>query len=153
MKRRPTLEHISEQQRDPQVRDELQRNLLGQANHSLLGWLRKGSMVAQQREALQKALLADDSADVPVRPGSLPGDPVRLRGIPAIGGRGSIGGAIAGTNPGDSFAGRRGQQILREIRQRARERNTPHHVDGDDSAADRAGDDPLPSERDAGPEP
>jgi hypothetical protein len=33
------------------------------------------------------------------RPGSLPGDPQALRGLPAVGGRGSLGGAIRGTRP------------------------------------------------------
>lgn len=121
MKHRPPREHIGDHQRDPQVAAELQRNLLGQADKSLLGWLRKGSMVARQHQLVGKMLLADDSADMPVKPGSLPGDPRRLRGIPAIGGRGSVGGAIAGSRPGDSLKGRRGEEVLREIRQRARE--------------------------------
>lgn len=33
----------------------------------------------------------------------LPGDPWAIRGIPAIGGRGSIGGAIRGSRPGDGL--------------------------------------------------
>jgi hypothetical protein len=33
------------------------------------------------------------------KPGSLPRDPQALRGLPAVGGRGSIGGAIRGTRP------------------------------------------------------
>lgn len=110
MKRRPSLEHISEAQHDPQVRDELQRNLKGHADQSLLAWLRKGSMRAKQYQALGKAILEDDTADMPVKPGSLPGDPVRLRGIPAIGGLGSVGGAIAGSRPGDSLTGKRGAE-------------------------------------------
>jgi hypothetical protein len=33
------------------------------------------------------------------KPGSQPRDPQALRGLPAVGGRGSIGGAIRGTRP------------------------------------------------------
>lgn len=33
----------------------------------------------------------------------LPGDPAALRGIPAVGGRGSVGGAIRGTRPDRRF--------------------------------------------------
>ena len=113
--------HISETQ-PAHVRDELTRNLLGQGDHSLLGWLRKNSRVEAQYKALGKILLEDDSADMPVKPGALPGDPKALRGIPAIGGPGSVGGAIAGSRPGDSLRGRRGEEILRGIRDRARQR-------------------------------
>lgn len=113
--------HISTSQPES-VRGELTRNLRGQQDQSLLGWLRKGSMVARQYEALAKVILSDDSIDVPVKPGALPGDPKALRGIPAVGGPGTVGGAIAGSRPGDSLEGPRGERILREIRERARER-------------------------------
>lgn len=73
MKRRQSVEHIAGTQRDPQVRDELQRNLLGQADKSLLGWPRRGPVIDKQREALRQALLDNDSADLPIKPGSLPG--------------------------------------------------------------------------------
>jgi hypothetical protein len=111
--------HISESQ-PAHVRDELTRNLLGQSDHSLLAWLREGSRAATQYRMIGRMILDDDTADMPVKPGSLPGDPERLRGIPAIGGRGSVGGAIVGSRPGDSLAGRRGEEILRGIRPRAR---------------------------------
>lgn len=113
--------HISTSQPES-VRGELTRNLRGQQDHSLLGWLRKGSMIARQYEALAKVILSDDSIDVPVKPGALPGDPKALRGIPAVGGPGTVGGAIAGSRPGDSLEGPRGERILRELRERARER-------------------------------
>lgn len=35
--------------------------------------------------------------------GSLPLDPWRLRGVPVVGRRGAIGGAIRGTRPGDGL--------------------------------------------------
>ena len=34
---------------------------------------------------------------------SLPLDPWRMRGLPVVGGRGAIGGAIRGTRPGDGL--------------------------------------------------
>lgn len=34
---------------------------------------------------------------------ALPLDPLRLRGVPVVGGRGAIGGAIRGTRPSDGF--------------------------------------------------
>jgi hypothetical protein len=98
VKRRRPLEHISDTQRDPQVRDALQRNLLGQANQSLVQMICRNRMLAEQARLLGREIIADDTAELP-RPSSLPGDPKRLRGIPAIGGRGSIGGAINGTQP------------------------------------------------------
>ena len=38
-------------------------------------------------------------AATPLTPGTLPGDPWALRGIPAVGGTGTIGGHITGTRP------------------------------------------------------
>ena len=49
---------------------------------------------------VEKALReAADEELVTANPYAAAGDPQRLRGLPAIGGRGSIGGAIAGTRP------------------------------------------------------
>jgi hypothetical protein len=112
--------HISETQR-PELREELTRNLRGQADHSLLQWFGRNKMLAEQARVLRQALVENEGAGMP-RPGALPGDPRALRGIPAIGGFGSVGGAIAGSRPGDSLTGRRGEAILRGIRERARDR-------------------------------
>ena len=68
-------------------------------------------------------IVLETGGDLPVNPRALPGDPQRLRGIPAIGGRGSVGGAIAGTRPGDSLKGKRGEEIFRGLRERARRRD------------------------------
>ena len=46
--------------------------------------------------------------DLRADPFAAPNVPFRLRGIPAIGGRGSIGGAIRGSRPGDFTPGYRG---------------------------------------------
>lgn len=118
-----TTGHISETQVREDLRDELARNLLGEQNHSLVAWLQKSSRVARQYQALGKVILSDESADMPVKPGALPGDPKALRGIPAVGGRGSMGGAIYGSRPGDSLSGPRGEDALREIRRRAKIRD------------------------------
>jgi hypothetical protein len=47
------------------------------------------------------AQLESEAADEPVRPGSLPGDELALRGVPVVG-RG-VAGAIPGTRPGGSL--------------------------------------------------
>jgi hypothetical protein len=54
-----------------------------------------------QAEALTAEVTRANSQGIPVRPPKTPagGDPMSLRGIPAIG-RG-VGGAITGTRPGD----------------------------------------------------
>lgn len=48
--------------------------------------------------------IARETGIAPVHPNSpraaLPGDPMRLRGVPCIGVRGGVGGAIRGTRPG-----------------------------------------------------
>jgi hypothetical protein len=48
------------------------------------------------------AIVLEVGAEAP-RPvtSQLPLDPWRLRGVPCVGGRGAIGGAIRGTRPGD----------------------------------------------------
>ena len=130
--------HISEDAR-PELRDELTRNLRGQGDHSLLAWLRKGTRVERQYKLLGKMLLEDESRDMPVKPGSAPNDPKALRGIPAVGGFGAVGGAIAGTRPDrDALSGRRGEEILRGIRQRARERAEIERAHGEDARVEQA---------------
>lgn len=52
--------------------------------------------------AVAKAIREADDQDrtiTPITPGPDATDARRLRGIPAVGGRGAIGGAIAGTRP------------------------------------------------------
>jgi hypothetical protein len=93
-------------------------------------------MLAEQAWILGWAILADDNADMPVKPGSLPGDPQRLRGIPSIGGRGGVGGAITGSRPGDGLTGRRGDEILRGFRRRAHARGREPSGSGSGSGED-----------------
>lgn len=52
-------------------------------------------------ERLKARILLEVGADLPAeaRPGSAPGDARQLRGIPVVGVRGGMGGAIAGTRP------------------------------------------------------
>jgi hypothetical protein len=71
--------------------------------HHLLPRYREGTIALERRNALavREAELAAEQAGKPIGR-SAPHDPVdqaRLRGIPAIGGRGSWGGAIPGTRP------------------------------------------------------
>lgn len=59
----------------------------------------------QEAAALNDELLTElrnADPDEPERPtqATAPGDRVRLRGIPAVGGHGSLGGALRGTVPG-----------------------------------------------------
>jgi hypothetical protein len=89
--------HLAEEL--PQLAAELTRGLRGQADHGLLQLSRRNRMLREQAKVLGEALLADDAGDLPVRPGSAPLDAQALRGIPAVGGRGQIGGAIRGTSP------------------------------------------------------
>jgi hypothetical protein len=58
------------------------------------------------RNAKLLAQLALESGTVPMHandPRRPPGDPQALRGLPVVGGRGSIGGAIRGTRPGQNL--------------------------------------------------
>jgi hypothetical protein len=51
-------------------------------------------------KAIREAINEQDHAlELSIANMRLPGDPWTLRGIPAVGGRGSIGGAIQGTRP------------------------------------------------------
>ncbi|HEX6944952.1 MAG TPA: hypothetical protein VIR59_13410 [Gaiellaceae bacterium] len=61
-----------------------------------------------EAEMLRKvaAIVLEVGAEAPApRPltSQLPLDPWRLRGVPVVGRRGAIGGAIRGTRPGDSL--------------------------------------------------
>lgn len=97
MKRHETHEHISE--RAPShIRAELNRSLLGR-------WISRGEMEIRQHEIAADAVRKDPRVNLNPRPEALtkPGDPRKLRGIPAIGGRGSLGGAMMGTRPGDGL--------------------------------------------------
>lgn len=61
---------------------------------------------AMETEMLRKvaAIVLEVGAEAPrANSTALPGDQRRLRGIPVLGGRGSLGGAIAGTRPGDGL--------------------------------------------------
>ena len=101
MKRRAPREHIAETQRDPQVAAELTRNLRGHSEHSLVQWFGRNAMLAKQARVLAEAILNTPEAEMPKPKSALtkPGDPAQLRGIPVVGGRGSFGGAIKGTQP------------------------------------------------------
>jgi hypothetical protein len=71
----------------------------------LVKWLaRKRENEYLERQVVRIAL--EVGADLPDRDhpvGALPGDPWLLRGIPAVGVRGGVGGAITGTRPGDGL--------------------------------------------------
>jgi hypothetical protein len=63
------------------------------------------------REAINETTRAQELSLANMR---LPGDPWTLRGIPAVGGRGSIGGAIQGTRP-DTLAWDNERQPRRKL--------------------------------------
>ena len=71
----------------------------------MLKWLaRKREAEYREQRMVEIALQTNQNVpDLRSDPFAAPNDPFRLRGIPAIGGRGSVGGAIAGTRPGDSL--------------------------------------------------
>lgn len=98
MKRKPAAAHISTG-KQPEIRDELARNLLGTGDHSLVQLAGRNKRLHDQAVALGRALLANGGADVPVKAARAALDPFALRGLPAVGGRGSLGGAIPGTRP------------------------------------------------------
>lgn len=65
----------------------------------LASWARRRELDAQAEQAVAKAV-REANADAPPHPNrALPGDPWRLRGIPVVGVRGGLGGAIMGTRP------------------------------------------------------
>jgi hypothetical protein len=108
-------EHISSEQPE-HVRKELTRSLRGQGDHTLLQWFGKNARLHEQARILAEAILNTPEAEMPKPRSALtkPGDPAQLRGIPAIGGRGNFGGAIAGTQPEAA--------LLAKERQRQRQR-------------------------------
>lgn len=55
---------------------------------------------AEHAAKVQRRITREVGNDIPVRAGSVAGDPAALRGIPVCGVRGGFGGAIAGTRPG-----------------------------------------------------
>lgn len=87
--------HISENA-NPLLRNELTRNLFL--------WLDRKRSDAEHQRKVAKVLL-DVGADMPesTSTASAPGDNRRLRGVPVVGVKGGMGGAIAGTRPGDSL--------------------------------------------------
>jgi hypothetical protein len=58
---------------------------------------RKAELDREAARKVREALEAGE--EPPPNPRALAGDPIRLRGLPAVGGRGSVGGAIRGTRP------------------------------------------------------
>jgi hypothetical protein len=69
----------------------------------------QGFRMQQQQARLVAELAREVDQPMPSPQASLPGDPQRLRGLPAVGGRGSIGGHIRGTSPHiDAFGQDRG---------------------------------------------
>jgi hypothetical protein len=65
----------------------------------LLARFERTRLEIEHAKILAKALQENPDARMPAETGRLPGDAQALPGIPAIGGRGSIGGAIRGTVP------------------------------------------------------
>ena len=63
----------------------------------LLAKLRRDELNAEAARLVRAALEAGE--EPPPNPRARANDPGRLRGIPAVGGRGSAGGAIPGTRP------------------------------------------------------
>lgn len=67
-------------------------------------WARRRNEIRLMDAKLAEIAL-DTGDDLPTHPAqtkttaTLPGDPIRLRGIPAVGGRGNAGGHIRGTRP------------------------------------------------------
>lgn len=96
MKRRKSLEHISITQ-PIHLEKELTRSLLGR-------YLADGAMVMQQARVLGRSAIATPTAEVRQPAHTKPGDRAQLRGIPVVGVKGGLGGAIKGTRPGDGFA-------------------------------------------------
>lgn len=107
----------------------------------LILWAKHAAENTRMEAELARIAL-EAGGDLPTNPTAAPNDPVRLRGIPAVGGRGSVGGAIAGSRPGDSLTGRRGEEILRAIRRRAASSGSAPLVAGDDSATESACEEP-----------
>lgn len=69
---------------------------LGDARLTL--WLRRAHENQIMEQKLAEIVL-ETGNDIPVNPRAAPNDPVRLRGVPVVGGRGALGGAIKGTQP------------------------------------------------------
>jgi hypothetical protein len=70
------------------------------AEGRLLRTVRNAELDARNaRLLLELSREAPDGVPMRPKPGSLPGDLQALRGLPAVGGRGSLGGAIRGTRP------------------------------------------------------
>jgi hypothetical protein len=71
--------------------------------HRLLPRFRQAQLNARAAEKLKPILIeAERPLPKPKPIASEPGDAHKLRGIPAVGVRGGLGGAIAGTRPGVS---------------------------------------------------
>lgn len=66
----------------------------------LASWLRRSSLDARAEQQVARIVM-EAGAEAPAHPSAvkLPGDPWALRGIPAVGVRGGVGGAIPGTLP------------------------------------------------------
>jgi len=71
----------------------------------LVKWLARRREAEYQEQRLVEIALETNMnvPDLRADPFAAPNDPFRLRGIPAIGGRGSVGGAIRGSRPGDGL--------------------------------------------------
>lgn len=69
------------------------------SHHHLLSRYRQLEVRAEINRHVARTVLSDPSQDHPLRPGAIPGDARALRGIPAVGVKGGLGGAILGTRP------------------------------------------------------
>jgi hypothetical protein len=69
--------------------------------HHLAAWLRRHELEVEQARRLARILVETGHTlnDARPNPRAAPNDPARLRGLPAVGGRGLFGGAIRGTLP------------------------------------------------------
>jgi hypothetical protein len=77
---------------------ELTRARIGYEGHLLRSVRRQAENAALARQVARICLEANEPLPVAAS-ATLAGDPVKLRGLPAVGGRGSVGGAVKGTLP------------------------------------------------------
>jgi hypothetical protein len=65
----------------------------------LMARFERHRLCEERDQAIAKAVREDPTRETPLRPGSLPLDPFAVRGLPAVGGPGSLGSSMLGTRP------------------------------------------------------